>query len=88
MASKDTDSPLIGANDILRRIVDLTHTMYTDQTGRFPFVSSLGNWYIMVLHHVDTNSTWCEALKNNSEGKLILARRRALAQMARRGIAP
>ncbi len=87
-ATTDTDQPLMSANDVLVKIVDPTHTMYTDQTGRFPFVSLLGNRYIMVLHHVDTNSTWCEALKNNSDGELILARRRALAQMARRGIVP
>ena len=42
----------------------------------------------MVLHHVDSNSSWIEGLKNNSEGELILARRRALARMARRGITP
>jgi hypothetical protein len=42
----------------------------------------------MILHHVDSISSLSEALKNNSEGKLILARRRALAQMARRGIDP
>jgi hypothetical protein len=59
-----------------------------DQTGRFPFVSSLGNRYIMILHHVDSNSSWSKALKNNSKGELILARCSALAQMARHGIIP
>jgi hypothetical protein len=68
--------------------VDLHNTLYTDQTGRFPVVSSLGNRYVMVLHHVDSNSSWIEGLKNNSEGELILARRRALARMTRRGITP
>jgi hypothetical protein len=42
----------------------------------------------MVLHHVDSNSSWIEGLKNNSEGKLILAHRHTLARMARRGIVP
>jgi hypothetical protein len=56
--------------------------------GRFPFVSSLGNHYIMILHHVDSNSSWSKALKNNSKGKLILARCCALAQMAQCGIVP
>ncbi len=54
--------------------------------GRFPFFSSLGNRYIMILYHVDSNSSWRKALKNNSKGKLILARRCALVQMAQRGI--
>ena len=62
--------------------------MYTDQTGKFPHISSLGNQYIMILHDVDSNSTWAEALKNNTEGELILARQRALTRMKRCGIVP
>jgi hypothetical protein len=54
--------------------------------SRFPFVSSLGDRYIMILHHVDSNSSWSKVLKNNSKGKLTHARRRALAHMAQRGI--
>jgi hypothetical protein len=77
----------IVAHDVLIRVIDLKGTIYTDQTGRFPFVSSLGNRYIMILHHVDSNSYWSKALKNNSKGKLILAHRHALARMARCSIA-
>ncbi len=69
----------IVAHDVLIRVIDLKDTMYTDQTGRFPFVSSLGNRYIMVIHHVDSNSSWSKALKNDSKGKLILGYRHALA---------
>jgi hypothetical protein len=70
----------IVAHDILIRVINLKDTMYRDQTGYFPFVSSLGNCYIMILYHVDYNSSWSKALKNNSKGELILARRRT--QMA------
>ena len=62
--------------------------MYADQTGLFPAVSSLGNTYVMILHHVDSNSSWAEAMRNQSDGKLILARARALARMQRRGLIP
>ncbi len=78
----------IVSHDILIRVINLKDTMYTDQTSHFPFVSSLGNCYIMILPHVDSNSSWSKALKNNSEGKLILSRRCALARMAQRGIVP
>jgi hypothetical protein len=50
------DPPLtahIVAHDVLIRIIDLKDTLYTDQTGCFPFVSRLGNCYIMIVHHVD-----------------------------------
>ncbi len=78
----------IVAHNVLIRIIDLKDTLYTDQTGHSPFVSSLGNHYIMILHHVDSNSSWSKALKNNSKGKLILARHRALTRIARLGIVP
>ena len=52
--------------------------LYADQTGLFPAVSSLGNKYVIILHHVDSNSTWSEAMRNQSGGELILARARAL----------
>jgi hypothetical protein len=78
----------IVAHDILIRVINLKDTMYTDQTGHFLFVSGLGNRCIMILHHVDSNSSWSETLKNNSKGELILACRRALARMAQRGIVP
>jgi hypothetical protein len=62
-------------------IYELKKTMYSDQTECFSQVSSLGNKYIMVIHDVDSNSLWVEALKDNTSGKLILARARALERM-------
>jgi hypothetical protein len=74
--------------DIFIHIYELKKTMYSDQTGCFPQVSSLGNMYIMVIHDVDSNSSWAEALKDNTGGKLILAWARALEQMQKAGIVP
>ncbi len=62
--------------------------MYADQTWLFPAVSSLGNKYIMILHHVDSNSSWLEAMQNQLGGKLILACTQALAWMQRCGLIP
>jgi hypothetical protein len=62
--------------------------MYADQTGLFPAVLSLGNKYVMILHNVDSNSSWSEAMRNQSGGELILSLARALAQMRRRGLIP
>jgi hypothetical protein len=56
--------------------------------GGFPQVSSLGNKYIMVIHDVDSNSLWAEALKDNTGGKLILARAQALERMQKTSILP
>ena len=66
----------------------LSNTMFSNQTGEFPFVSSRNNKFIMIVHHVDSNSTWVEPLKNQLEGTLIEARTKILEQMRRQGIAP
>jgi hypothetical protein len=60
--------------DVFICIYKLKKTMYSNQMGHFPQVSSLGNKYIMVIQDVDSNSLWAEALKDNTGGKLILAR--------------
>jgi hypothetical protein len=62
--------------------------MYSNQIGCFLQVSSLGNKYIMVIHNANTNSLWAEALKNNTNGKLILGRAQALEWMQKAGNAP
>jgi hypothetical protein len=49
--------------------------MFSDQTGEFPFIPSRGNKFIMLVHHVDSDSTWVEPLKNQLEGTLIAARK-------------
>ncbi len=72
--NKDLDAPPHDSKrDILITVYNLRSTMYTDQTGKFPHISSLGNQYILILHEVDSNLSWAEAIKNNTEGELILA---------------
>ena len=66
----------------------LTATIYGDQTGNFPHISSRGNRSIMLLHHVDSNSSWVEPLKNQTEGSLIAARMQALERMRRQANMP
>ena len=81
-----TNIPHQKKGDILITEHEVKSLMYADQTGLFPAVSSLGNKYVMILHHVDSNSTWSEAMRNQSGGELILARARALARMQRQGL--
>jgi hypothetical protein len=87
--NEDINAPPHGSKrDVLNTVYNLRNMMYTDQTGKFPHNSSLGNQYIMILHDVDSNSSWAEAIKNNTEGKLILAQLHALARMKQCGIVP
>jgi hypothetical protein len=74
--------------DVLITLYEPKATLFADQTGRFPQQSSRGNNYQMIHHNIDSNSTWVEPMKNRTEGKMILVRRRALAQMKLQQIVP
>jgi hypothetical protein len=81
--TKDTPTniPHKKKNNILITEHEVKSLMYTDQTGLFPAVSNLGNKYVMILHHVNRNLFWSEAMRNQTASKLILACARALARM-------
>ena len=81
-------SPHIRKGDIMIFNYYLKSMMYTNQTGHFPQISSLSNRYAMILHNVDRNPSWVEALKNNTGSELILARAQALEHMRKAGIDP
>jgi hypothetical protein len=61
------------ANDIYIKVHNATEMIHTDQTGRFPAISSKGNHYIMILVEVDGNFIDAEPMKNKSEGSMIKA---------------
>jgi hypothetical protein len=77
VAEPTEDAPTIlphqKKNNILITEHKVKSLMYADQTRLFPAVSSLGNKNIMILHHVDNNSSWSEAMQNQLGGELILA---------------
>jgi hypothetical protein len=45
----------------------------TDQTGRFPVVSSKGNKYIMILYDYDSNAILAQPIKNQTAPELLKA---------------
>jgi hypothetical protein len=47
--------------------------IYTDQTGRFPVISSKGNKYIKVLYDYDGNVILAEPIKNRTAPELLKA---------------
>jgi hypothetical protein len=47
--------------------------IYTDQTGRFPVVSSRGNKYIMVLYDYDSNAILATPIKDRTAPELLKA---------------
>ena len=41
-------------------------TMYTDQTGKFPYVSSNGSKYIMIMYDYDCNAIMSTPLRSKA----------------------
>ena len=60
-------------NLVCMRPVDVPGQIFSDQTGRFPRVSSRGNRAAMVFYYYDSNAILTEPLKNNNTLELVRA---------------
>jgi len=69
--TKDQNNPEPKQNDVFMKIIDMKDTIYTDETGQFPHLSSKDNRYIMVAIHIDSNYIVIEAMKNRTEGQMM-----------------
>jgi hypothetical protein len=62
--------------------------IYTDQTGRFPVVSSKGNKYIMILHEYDSNAILAQPIKSRTAPELLTAFQAMEQVLVARGLKP
>jgi hypothetical protein len=60
--------------------------IYTDQTGRFPVISSEGNKYIMVLYEYGGNVILAEPIKNRTSAELLRAFKVIEKKLTARGL--
>ena len=71
---------------IFVKIIDLKETMYSDQTRKFPYLSSRGNRYIMVAYHTDANYNFMEPMKNRTEAQMLNAYQAIFERMKEAGL--
>jgi hypothetical protein len=62
--------------------------IYTDQTGRFPVVSSKGNKYIMILYDYDSNAILTRPIKDRTAPELLKAFQFMKQELVARGLKP
>jgi hypothetical protein len=62
--------------------------IYTDQTGRFPVVSSRGNKYIMILYDYDSNAILAQPIKDRTASELLKAFQVMEQELVARGLKP
>jgi hypothetical protein len=62
--------------------------IYTDQTGRFPVVSSKGKKYIMILYDYDSNAILEQTIKDRTAPELLKAFQVMEQELVARGLKP
>jgi hypothetical protein len=62
--------------------------IYTDQTGRFPVVSSKGNKYIMILYDYDSNAILAQPIKDRTAPELLKVFQVMEQEVVVRGLKP
>ena len=70
------------------RPVNVLGQIFSDQTGRFPRVSSRGNMSVMVLYGYARNAILTELLKNNTTSELVRAQTRLTQYLLERDLNP
>ena len=61
---------------------DFNKTLYTDQTGRFPYTSFKGNQYVMVAYDMHgSNSIFAEPMRNRTAGSMLEAHEAIISQL-------
>jgi hypothetical protein len=63
--------PTVRTHFVYTKVIEITGQIYSDQTGRFPVISSRGNKYIMVVYDYDSRAILAEPIKNRSERELL-----------------
>ena len=69
-------------------IIEPTHQIFTDQTGRFLVPSSKGHQYIMVLYDVDSNVILVEPFCNREAKTIKETFQKLHGRLLRAGLCP
>ena len=75
-------------HDIFVSVREATEEVHTDQTGRFPVVSSKGHKYIMVLIDIDSNYIAMQPMRSRETAELIRTYKIIMERLAKQGIKP
>ena len=86
LRDSEKQEPIPRKQDIFVTTVDLQETIYTDQTGKFPYVSSRGNRYIMVALHIDANAIYVEPMRTRAKENFVDTYEKVVSQMRTDGL--
>ena len=64
------------------------HTGYSDLTGRFPYASSGGNQYLLIIYDWDSNAILAEPIKTRRDADIKAAFNKTVLKLESRGAKP
>ena len=70
------------------KIILISGTLYSDQTGHFPTTSSRGSKYVMIFYDFDSSAILAEPLKSRSASELLRAFSKLHQHLTDRGLRP
>ena len=74
--------------NVMFAAVERVGKVYTDQTGRFPVISTDGYKYVLVMYVYDANAVLAEPLKNRTGGEITTAYKYLVEYLTIRGYKP
>ena len=85
-----TDQPNLKTNNIICSLVnfDKKEIAYGDLTGKFPYTSSRGSQYFLVVYHYDANAILVHTLKSRQAGEITKAYMAIYQRLSISGNAP
>jgi len=75
--------PPVKHKDVYFYVWDLSETIYSNDTGAFPYISQFWKKIIMVAVHMDANYIFAETMKNKTDGERIHAYHKIIDRMKR-----
>ena len=84
------DMPNERTNDVIAVITPFKQSRqaYSDQTGKFPYKSSRGNEYLLIVYDYDSNAILAEPLKSKAAASIRDGWKKIHEKLERRGVAP
>ena len=77
------EHPIKKLSNVYFKTVEISKTVYSDDTGPFPYVSQQGKNIVMVAAHINSSNIFAETIRNKSEGEQIHAYQKIIDRMRR-----
>eukprot|EP00804_Cyclotella_cryptica_P000999 CCRYP_012348-RA/>CCRYP_012348-RA protein AED:0.11 eAED:0.11 QI:0/0/0/1/1/1/3/0/1327 len=74
--------------DVYTHVYDTRDTIFSDQTGKFPYRSSSGNHYLMVMVDINSSAILVDPIKNRTDLELTRAYSTLITRLHRAGVVP